>query len=1053
MWKRVSRVAKKTLLVNDDLLLALKDGGVISQDELTQNMRVMKSEPSKAAEHLFRDVLNKKESNSGFLTFLSCLQHSSAGCNKDLADQLKESVEMPTAKKILELPFTELQRWSSDLGITAGKGSAGACRIEVLKSYDRASFLEYNPLEPPITLNESVQEIFHQNKREFVASMKTLKTGIDENKDLLERLKLQKLEVWNSSGLYQTTVDRCTSGKPTILFAGSTSSGKSTLLNAFFGDDIMPTSYNACTSALCTITHFSSYIGKRPNDSTKFAVVHLELHDGGEEIVCLDLSVESHRKGFKKMVGIDRSQMKNEVTIEDKQYKYKACYQSEVYLPLELLKHVNLVDSPGVTEDTKESVFLKLTTEFQERVACGFVYVLNASNAAEEASQVGGLLSQFRNAFNNTCPAPGAALFVLNKWDLLPDQLKVEYEQIVATKLTQYWKDFSRERQLFKMNSKVAYFGLRLGCVPGDMELLCAGLSRTIPVGMDALFLKHFAEPRGLVKEIKKEIELTIEQLQLPDQKRKIREKAERGQLEAFQQSLQSGEIAEAMQLIGYEIRKVAVCLRNHFKELYEGYASYLSSLPEPKWPVSVKDLGYMVQTNVHEQIRKFKRFREFCTWVQTNKMLEKRTKSIVRNFNLLKNKLRAHRPLGLLQELTENAVLVSERERVLSATLSAALSTFFGGVTFAKGLKIAREETSFAKRLASANQCVVNKLFEKDLFLLQKLLIELARESCESIRLIYGDAPDQYLELEQKINARHEEETENLGRFTAALAEFDEIDTKFAKVVFQLGIHKISSTEVSQSLLSESDMKFGQFGKICKVPLGSKTVAMKVGVETVDYSVSQMEDELEKYRKFSHVNLVKFLESVGLGKDPLKVGFLFEWVEGRTLEETLLEERWTPASMPAGFGESKEVLQQILKGVRFLHFKQIAHLNIRCGNIIVSMAVLNPVVDVRERVKLGGVWSGEAEVDVYSAPEVEQNVCQPGTPADVYSIGVVMWELWIGKHVDSIPTLSSLLGKCFSSESRIEKEWIQIASKCWEKAPFDRPSASDVLETVSTWD
>lgn len=47
-----------------------------------------------------------------------------------------------------------------------------------------------------------------------------------------------------------------------------------------------------------------------------------------------------------------------------------------------------MVDSPGVTEEEGESVARRMTEQFQCDFACGYIYVLDATQAAEEASQV-----------------------------------------------------------------------------------------------------------------------------------------------------------------------------------------------------------------------------------------------------------------------------------------------------------------------------------------------------------------------------------------------------------------------------------------------------------------------------------------------------------------------------------------------------------------------------------------------------------------------------------------------------------------------------------------
>lgn len=46
------------------------------------------------------------------------------------------------------------------------------------------------------------------------------------------------------------------------------------------------------------------------------------------------------------------------------------------------------MDSPGVTEEEGSSAARQITEQFQQDHACGYVYILDGTRAAEEAAQV-----------------------------------------------------------------------------------------------------------------------------------------------------------------------------------------------------------------------------------------------------------------------------------------------------------------------------------------------------------------------------------------------------------------------------------------------------------------------------------------------------------------------------------------------------------------------------------------------------------------------------------------------------------------------------------------
>lgn len=101
-------------------------------------------------------------------------------------------------------------------------------------------------------------------------------------------------------------------------FTGTTSSGKSTLLNALLGETILPTGYNASTSVLCVL--------KYGDNNCKYAIIHLNQ---GQHVSCerLDLTVEDDVSKFRSYVST-RKQVPDAAV----------CTKAEVFWPLDLLK-------------------------------------------------------------------------------------------------------------------------------------------------------------------------------------------------------------------------------------------------------------------------------------------------------------------------------------------------------------------------------------------------------------------------------------------------------------------------------------------------------------------------------------------------------------------------------------------------------------------------------------------------------------------------------------------------------------------------------------------
>lgn len=76
---------------------------------------------------------------------------------------------------------------------------------------------------------------------------------------------------------------------------------------------------------------------------------------------------------------------------------------------------------------------------------------------------------------------------------------------------------------------------------------------------------------------------------------------------------------------------------------------------------------------------------------------------------------------------------------------------------------------------------------------------------------------------------------------------------------------------------------------------------------------------------------------------------------------------------------------------------------------------------------------------------------------ADIYSIGIVMWEVatrkipFAGDNFTRI-TLEVLEGKRPQVPTNVPKYYSDLMSRCWHRKPHKRPSADDICHTVEEW-
>ena len=93
----------------------------------------------------------------------------------------------------------------------------------------------------------------------------------------------------------------------------------------------------------------------------------------------------------------------------------------------------------------------------------------------------------------------------------------------------------------------------------------------------------------------------------------------------------------------------------------------------------------------------------------------------------------------------------------------------------------------------------------------------------------------------------------------------------------------------------------------------------------------------------------------------------------------------------------------------------------------------------------------------IYVAPEVRKGKVYDSR-ADMYSFGVIMWEMWFGKSPPD--KLSSMGENEVTQHLEVERsfntppaKWIKLMTTCWHSNPCLRPTATkskDLIETLS---
>ncbi|KFK30451.1 hypothetical protein AALP_AA7G262600 [Arabis alpina] len=241
-----------------------------------------------------------------------------------------------------------------------------------------------------------------------------------------------------------------------------------------------------------------------------------------------------------------------------------------------------------------------------------------------------------------------------------------------------------------------------------------------------------------------------------------------------------------------------------------------------------------------------------------------------------------------------------------------------------------------------------------------------------------------------------------------------------------------------------------GSYGDLYKGTYCSQEVAIKV------LKPERLDSELEKefaqevfiMRKVRHKNVVQF---IGACTKPPHLCIVTEFMPGGSVYDYLHKQKGV-FKLPALF----KVAIDICKGMSYLHQNNIIHRDLKAANLLMDE---NEVVKVADfgvaRVKAQtGVMTAETGTYRWMAPEVIEH--KPyDHKADVFSYGIVLWELMTGKiPYEYMTPLQAAVGVVQKGlrptiPKNTHPKMTELLERLWEKDPTVRPDFAEIIEQL----
>ncbi|GJN18827.1 hypothetical protein PR202_gb06030 [Eleusine coracana subsp. coracana] len=268
-----------------------------------------------------------------------------------------------------------------------------------------------------------------------------------------------------------------------------------------------------------------------------------------------------------------------------------------------------------------------------------------------------------------------------------------------------------------------------------------------------------------------------------------------------------------------------------------------------------------------------------------------------------------------------------------------------------------------------------------------------------------------------------------------------------------EIPTHSVDVWEIDLKLLKFGNkVASGSNGDLYRGSYCNQDVAIKI-VRPERISADMYRDfaqEVYIMRKVRHRNVVQF---IGACTRQPNLYIVTDFMSGGSVYD-YLHKRNCSFKLP----EILRVATDISKGMNYLHQNNIIHRDLKTANLLMdeNKASVVKVADFGvARVKdQSGVMTAETGTYRWMAPEVIEH--KPyDHKADVFSFGVVLWELLTGKiPYEYLTPLQAAIGVVQKGvRPTIPKDthpkFTELLQKCWHKDPAERPDFSQILEIL----
>ncbi|KAG0234249.1 hypothetical protein BGW42_006754, partial [Actinomortierella wolfii] len=241
-----------------------------------------------------------------------------------------------------------------------------------------------------------------------------------------------------------------------------------------------------------------------------------------------------------------------------------------------------------------------------------------------------------------------------------------------------------------------------------------------------------------------------------------------------------------------------------------------------------------------------------------------------------------------------------------------------------------------------------------------------------------------------------------------------------------------------------------GAYGTVYQTYWEKRRVAVKK-VQVTQGEVRRIaviQNEINILQKLKHRHIIQFFDTT---YHENMLVLIMDYAEGGSLSQAIEDGR------VADWETKTRIAQEIVRGLDYIHYKGILHRDLKSHNVLLTSHMEVKLCDFGLATIKARSVSKSTEQTVgtfrWMAPELLGARPKYSTKSDMYSLGMVMWEMAANCTVpfkdqpdEHIVVSIVKNGEREKLPDDVPREYSQWVQRCWEHDPEKRPEANEMV-------